>query len=124
MQSSVYFFMQNRKKKQGIFLVHFDSATCVCSCFHVGRKEQRNYLVLFSGRTERKMSFLFISPCNVCVFIRQNEKNREITLFLCKAEQKVKRNFSCSFFLATPRFAFIIAVSLSDIELRDLFEDS
>lgn len=57
MQSSVFFFMQNRKKKQGIFLVHFDLATCVCSCFKIGRKEQRNYLVLFSGRTERKKEF-------------------------------------------------------------------
>ena len=92
--------------------------------YRTKRTEKLPCSFLRQNRKEKEFSVHFTLQRMCLHHYRQNEKNREITLFLCKTEQKVKRNFSCSFFLATPRFAFMIAVSLFDIELRDLFEDS
>ena len=67
-KSPLSFFRQDRKEK-GIFC-SFHFTTYVSLLLQAGRKEQRNYLFPLSGRTERKKElFLFISLCNICVFI-------------------------------------------------------
>ena len=96
------FMIQNRTKR---------TEKLPCSFLRQNRKEKEFFSVHFTLQ-------------RICHY-RHNEKNREITLLFSQTEQKWKRNFSCSFFLATPRFAFMMTDSLwSDIELRDLFQDS
>ena len=98
------FMIQNRAKR---------TEKLPCSFLRQNRKEKEFFSVHFTLQ-------------RICLpHYRHNEKNRGITLLFSQTEQKRKRNFSCSFFLATPRFAFMMADSLrSDIELRDLLEDS
>ena len=102
LESSV-FFSQAEQKEARNFSCSFHFTTYASSLLPAGRKEQRNHLYPFSGRTERKkessVHFTLQHMCFYCY--RQDEKSREITFFLSRAEQRGKRNCFCSFHFAT-----------------------
>ena len=93
MESYVFLFMQNRKKKQGIFLVHFDLATYVCWWFQIGRKAQRNYLVLFSGRKEKEILCSFHLTTYVSSLLQAERKEQGNNLIPLSSRTERKKEF-------------------------------
>ena len=127
MESSVLLFMQNRKKTR-----NFSCSFCLSNMLmfmiqnRTKRTEKLPCSFLRQNRKEKEF-FLFISLYSVSVFLitGTTKRTEKLPCSFLRQNRKEKRNFSCSFFLATPRFAFMMADSLwSDIELRDMFQDS
>ena len=124
-KSPLSFFRQDRKEK-GIFCsFHFTTYVFIIITGRTKRAEKLPFSSLGQNREEKGIVFVHFTLQHMCLhYYRQDGENMEISFFLSQVEQKGARNVSCYFYFTTLRFIFMISDSLSDIELRDLFEDS